>query len=452
MRRLIFDHALLPDGWADRVALTISDGWIEKIEPDAAGDGERVAGIALPGMPDLHSHAFQRGMAGLAETRGPASDSFWTWRQVMYRFLDRLTPEMVEAVSAYAMMQMVEGGFTALAEFHYLHHDSAGQPYADRAELSARIAAAAATSGIGLTLLPVFYAHSGFGGLPPTEGQRRFVNDLDGFARLLEGAAKAISALPDARLGLAPHSLRAATPEEITALAGMVPDGPVHIHIAEQMQEVESCLAWSGRRPVEWLLENQKVDGRWCLVHATHLLPSETTAMAASGAVAGLCPLTEANLGDGIFGGVNYLAEGGRYGIGSDSNIELDAPAELKMLEYSQRLRDRGRNLLVRGQEGASTGRALYRAALEGGAQALGRRIGALAAGHRADIVVLDADHPDIALARGDRWLDAYVFAAGKAAIDKVIVGGEVLVEGGRHRARDALAARYRAALDGLRA
>ncbi|MFO7484130.1 formimidoylglutamate deiminase [Oceanibaculum nanhaiense] len=450
MRRLIFDHALLPDGWADRVALTISDGWIETVEPDATGEGERIAGIALPGMPDLHSHAFQRGMAGLAETRGPASDSFWTWRQVMYRFLDRLTPESVEAISAFAMMEMVEGGFTALAEFHYLHHDSAGQPYADRAELSARIAAAAGASGIGLTLLPVFYAHSGFGGLPPTEGQRRFVNDIDGFARLLEGAGKAIAPLPDARLGLAPHSLRAATPEEITALAGMVPDGPVHIHIAEQMQEVEGCLAWSGRRPVEYLLENQQVDGRWCLVHATHLLPSETAAMAASGAVAGLCPLTEANLGDGIFDGVNYLAAGGRYGIGSDSNIELDVPGELKMLEYSQRLRDRGRNLLAPA-EGASTGRALYGAALAGGAQALGRRIGALAAGHRADIVVLDAEHPDLANASGDRWLDAYIFVAGRAAIDKVIIGGETLVEGGRHRARDELAARYRAALDGLR-
>ena len=451
MRRLIFDYALLPDGWAERVALTISDGWIEKIEPKAMGAGERIAGIALPGMPDLHSHAFQRGMAGLAEVRGPASDSFWTWRQVMYHFLERLTPESVEEISAFAMMEMVEGGFTALAEFHYLHHDEAGQPYADRAELSARIAAAADASGIGLTLLPVFYAHSGFGGLPPTEGQRRFVNDLDGFVRLLEGAGKALAALPDARLGLAPHSLRAATPEEITALAGMVPDGPIHIHIAEQMQEVESCLAWSGRRPVEWLLDSQKVDDRWCLVHATHLLPSETAAMAASGAVAGLCPLTEANLGDGIFDGVNYLAAGGRYGIGSDSNIELDAPGELKMLEYSQRLRDRGRNLLVP-TEGASTGRALYDAALKGGAQALGRRVGALEAGYRADIVVLDPDHPDIALARGDRWLDAYIFVAGKPAIDKVIIGGETLVERGRHRARDALAARYRAALSTLRA
>ncbi|MBU0727014.1 MAG: formimidoylglutamate deiminase [Alphaproteobacteria bacterium] len=451
MRRLIFDHALLPDGWADRVALTISDGWIETVEPNADGPGERIAGIALPGMPDLHSHAFQRGMAGLAETRGPASDSFWTWRQVMYRFLERLTPETVEAVSAFAMMEMVEGGFTALAEFHYLHHDSAGQPYADRAELSARIAAAAAASGIGLTLLPVFYAHSGFGGLPPTDGQRRFVNDIDGFARLLEGAAKAIAPLPDSRLGVAPHSLRAVTTEEITALVGMVPDGPIHIHIAEQMQEVEDCLAWSGRRPVEWLMDSQKVDERWCLVHATHLLPAETTAMAVSGAVAGLCPLTEANLGDGIFDGVNYLAQGGHYGIGSDSNIELDAAGELKMLEYSQRLRDRGRNLLAPA-EGASTGRALYTAALAGGSQALGRKIGALEAGYRADIVVLDGEHPDLATAKGDRWLDAYIFVAGKAAIDTVIIGGEVLVEGGRHRARDTLAARYRAALASVKA
>ncbi|PVE24921.1 formimidoylglutamate deiminase [Microvirga sp. KLBC 81] len=447
MRRLILDHALLPEGWARNVGLDIEDGVIAGVHRDSPReDRERVTGIALPGLPNLHSHTFQRGMAGLAETRGPEGDSFWTWRQVMYRFLGRLTPDDIEAIAAFAMMEMLEGGFTSLAEFHYLHHDTDGRPYADIAELSGRIAAAAQETGMGLTLLPVFYAQGGFGGAAPAEGQRRFINDVESYSRLLEGARKAVTNLHDAVVGIAPHSLRAVTPESLSEVVARTGEGPIHIHVAEQVKEVEDCLAWSGRRPVAWLLDHAPVDQRWCLIHATHLDAQEIKGIVMSGAVVGLCPITEANLGDGTFEGIDYLAGGGHFGIGSDSNIEISAPAELKQFEYSQRLKHRARNVLAE-REGQSTGRSLYEKALSGGAQALGRRIGAIAAGHRADLVVLDADHPDLAAVSGDRWIDSYVFVAGKAVIDTVLVAGQAMVRRGRHVNRDAIRARYTRAI-----
>jgi formiminoglutamate deiminase len=447
MRRLILDHALLPDGWAENVGIDIDGGMIVAVHPNAPTEGcERIAGIALPGLPNLHSHTFQRGMAGLAETRGPEGDSFWTWRQVMYRFLGSLTPDDVEAIAAFAMMEMLEGGFTALAEFHYLHHDAQGRPYADIAELSGRIAAAAQETGMGLTLLPVFYAQGGFGGAAPAEGQRRFINDIESYARLLEGARKAIAGLDDAVAGIAPHSLRAVTPETLREVVAMAGEGPIHIHIAEQVKEVEDCLAWSGQRPVSWLLDHAPVDRCWCLIHATHLDAQEVKGIAARSAVAGLCPITEANLGDGIFEGVAYFAAGGRFGVGSDSNIEISAPGELKQFEYSQRLKHRARNVLA-GHEGDSTGRSLYDKALAGGAQSLGRRVGAIEAGYRADFVVLDAGHPDLAAVSGDRWIDAYVFVAGKSAIESVFVAGKAVVRSGRHVSREAIRARYAQAM-----
>jgi formimidoylglutamate deiminase len=443
MRRLIFDHALLPTGWARDVAIDIENGTIRSVRADAIGaDREHVPGIALPGLPNVHSHTFQRGMAGLAETRGPENDSFWTWRQVMYRFLGLLTPDDVEAIAAFAMMEMLEGGFTALGEFHYLHHDIDGRPYSDEAELAGRIAAAAHETGIGLTLLPVFYAQGGFGGMAPTEGQRRFVSDLEGYARLVEGARRAVSSLDDGTIGVAPHSLRAVTPEALDAIIAAFPEGPVHIHVAEQVKEVEDCVAWSGQRPAAWLLDHAPVDRRWCLIHATHLDPDETRRLAASGAVVGLCPITEASLGDGIFEGADFLANGGTIGVGTDSNIEITAPGELKQLEYTQRLKHRARNVLAT-HEGQSTGRTLYDRALTGGAAALQRRVGAIEVGCRGDFVVLDAAHPDLAAVTGDRWVDAYVFVAGKAAIDTVIVGGNAVVTSGRHRKREAIRERF---------
>jgi formiminoglutamate deiminase len=440
---LWFEQALLEDGWARDVRLSLAGGRIAAVETGAAAaPGDERGGIAVPGLGNLHSHAFQRGMAGLAETRGPAGDDFWTWREVMYRFLAALTPDQVQAIAAMAYVEMLEAGFTRVGEFHYLHHGPDGAPYADRAEMAARIAAAAGETGIGLTLLPVFYAHSGFGGAAPTPAQRRFAHDLDGFARLVEASRAICASLEGAVVGLAPHSLRAATPEELAALVPLAAGGPIHIHIAEQVREVDDCLAWSGRRPVEWLLDAAPVDARWCLVHATHMSEAETARLAKSGAVAGLCPITEANLGDGLFPAEAFLAAGGGFGVGSDSNVLIDAAEELRTLEYGQRLTRRGRNLLAQ-TEGASTGARLWRGALAGAAQALGAPAGDLRVGGPADIVSLRSDHPSLVARAGDAVLDSLVFAAPRGAIDGVWRAGTRQVSGGRHHARDAVAVRY---------
>jgi formiminoglutamate deiminase len=441
---LHFGAALLPDGWADDVRIGISGGTIASIERDTTVDaGDECHGIALPGLPNLHSHAFQRGIAGLAERRGQSDDSFWTWRETMYRFVDRLTPDHLRAIASQAYVEMLEGGFTRVGEFHYLHHGRDGRPFADPAEMSAAIVAAAQDSGIALTHLPVFYAHAGFGGLTPGDGQRRFLHDLDGFATLLDRLRTTLSLLPDAMLGVAPHSLRAVTPQELDALVPLT-SGPIHIHVAEQVKEVEDCLAWSGARPVEWLLANIAVDSRWCLVHATHMNDAETRGLAASGAVAGLCPITEANLGDGLFPAVQFLGAGGAYGIGSDSNVLIDAAEELRLLEYGQRLGARGRNIMA--PTGESTGGALYRAALAGGARALGAKAG-LTAGTPADFLTIDPDHPSLSGRQGDAILDGFIFAAGRSAIDGVWRRGRRLVEKGRHIHRDRIVARYRKVL-----
>ncbi|MDF1634813.1 formimidoylglutamate deiminase [Mycoplana sp. MJR14] len=447
MTAIFAGQALLPEGWASDVRMTLKDGRIATVETGvAAAPGDERHGAIVPGMANLHSHAFQRGMAGLAELRGPGSDSFWSWRTVMYRFALSMNPEQVEAVAAQLYVEMLEAGFTRVGEFHYLHHDADGRPYADIGELAARIAAAARTTGIGLTLLPVFYAHAGFGGSAPGEGQRRFINDRDGYARLLARCRELTAALPGGVTGVAPHSLRAVTPEELAAVVALAGDAPIHIHIAEQVKEVEDCIAWSGRRPVEWLLENAPVDGRWCLIHATHMTDAETDAMAASGAVAGLCPITEANLGDGTFAAIRFLAGGGRFGIGSDSNVLIGLGDELRQLEYSQRLLHRGRNMIA--APGGSTGRALFDGAMAGGAAALGVETG-IAAGAPADFVSLRPRH-DIPVS-GDRLLDAWVFSAGVAP-DTVWVAGRKLVENGRHAAREATAARFAEAMRALAA
>ncbi len=449
-RELFFDHALLPSGWARDVRIGVEDGAIVSVAHGAAGDGaEHIGGIAVPGLPNLHSHAFQRGMAGLAERRGPRADSFWTWREVMYRFLGRLSPDDVEGIAAFAYMEMLETGFTTVGEFHYLHHDVDGRPYADIGEMAKRIAAASAETRIGLTLLPSFYAYGGFGGAPPSPGQRRFLNDPDRFLKIVERSRAVVTGLPNARVGIAPHSLRAVTPETLRAVCQAMPEGPIHIHAAEQVKEVEESVDALGRRPVQWLLDNAGVDSRWCVIHATHTTEPELRALAASGAVVGLCPLTEASLGDGIFDGAGYLAAAGRFGIGTDSNIQIDAAAELRQLEYGQRLARRGRNVMTK-QEGESTGRRLFATALAGGAQALQRPIGSLAVGLRADIVLLDGDHPDLASRQGDQWLDAWMFVAGRSAVKTVLVGGETVVDAGRHRMRSAIETRYKRVLANL--
>lgn len=454
MLSLWFESALLPSGWERGVRITASAGRIGAVTVRSAAqpDDERHA-IGVPGLPNVHSHAFQRGLAGLTERRGPGEDSFWSWRELMYQFVERLGPEELEAISAWCFAEMLEGGFTHVGEFHYLHHDANGAPFAARAELAARIAAAAAASGIGLTLLPVFYAHSGFGGQAPTARQRRFVSDPDGFAHIVEGCRRAVLPLAGASVGIAPHSLRAVTPQELSAVTALAGDGVIHMHIAEQMREVEECLSWCGQRPIAWLLEAQPVDERWCLVHATHAADDELERLAARRAVVGLCPVTEANLGDGIFPAVQWRAQRGGFGVGSDSNIMTDAAMELRTLEYSQRLAQRARNVLADGVS-ASTGRSLFDAALAGGRQALLRSGGAagLAPGASLDVVSLAPGHPALVERQGDEILDSWVFAAGREAIDCVWRAGERLVSGGRHRDREGLMARYVQALHRLRA
>lgn len=447
MTRLHFASALLPSGWAHDVQVVVTAGAIAAVTPGVApAAGDERHQIAVPGLASLHSHAFQRGMAGLAEQRGTSTDTFWTWRETMYRFALAMTPDDVAAVATLLYVEMLEQGFTRVGEFHYLHHDRDGSPYADLAEMAARIAQASDASGIGLTLLPSFYAHGSFGGTAPHTGQRRFICSVDRFAALMAASRKAIAELPGANIGIAPHSLRAVTPEELTAIIPLADGGPVHIHVAEQVKEVEDCLAWSGRRPVQWLLEHAAVDQRWCLIHATHTTNEEIGALARTGAVAGLCPITEASLGDGIFPAREFLDAGGRFGVGTDSNVLIGVADELRQLEYGHRLKHRERNVLS-GGAGVSTGRALLDHALAGGAQALAQATVGLAPGARADIVTLDAAHPSLAGRSRDAVIDGWIFAAGSGAIDCVWAGGNRVVEGGRHRLREAARERFNASV-----
>jgi len=438
---LWFERAWIDNGWAKDVRLGVADGRIASIEPGvaAAAEDERHR-VALPGLCNVHSHGFQRGMAGLSERRSRPDDNFWSWREIMYRFLDRLSPDDVATITAQAYAEMLETGFTRVGEFHYLHHDPAGATYADPAEMAGAIVRASGETGIGLTLLPVFYAHGNFDAAPPSPGQRRFLNDVDGFAALLGASRSKLSG--DANFGIAPHSLRAVTPDELAALLELSPTGPVHIHAAEQVKEVADCVAWSGARPVEWLLDNAGVDERWCLIHSTHLDAGEVQRLAASGAVAGLCPITEANLGDGIFPAVDYLAAGGRFGVGTDSNILVDAAQELRAIEYSQRLAQRARALLA-SEEAPFVGANLFARAVQGGAQALGVPVG-LAVGHTADIVSLDLEHPAFAGTDDATLLDRWIFAARAGAVDSVWRAGVKRVEKGRHFDADAIGAAYR--------
>lgn len=434
--------ALLPDGWAEDVLVEVQEGRIARVAPGVPGAR---LGCLLPAPVNLHSHAFQRAMAGMTERRGAAGqDSFWTWRALMYRFLDHLTPDDVQAIAALVQVEMAEAGYAAVAEFHYLHHRPGGQPYADLAEMSGRIVAAAEETGLGLTLLPVLYEQGGCDGRALSAGQMRFGNDPDRFGRLWQGAARAVAGVaPDAAIGLAPHSLRAVSREGLAAAVAMAPDAPLHLHLAEQQAEVDEVQAAYGARPVEWLLAHHAVGPRWCGVHCTQMTPAETLALAATGAVAGLCPITEANLGDGIFDGVRYCGAGGRWGVGSDSNVSIGLAEELRLLEYGQRLQGRGRAMLA--SPGQSTGRALFQAAVQGGAQAAGRASGAIRVGDWADLLALDTGAVNLAGRMGDGLLDAWIFAGSDGMVSDLWSAGRHIVSGGRHIARDAVEARYRA-------
>ncbi|MFK7945228.1 MAG: formimidoylglutamate deiminase [Paracoccaceae bacterium] len=439
-------YALLPDGWAENVRIAITDGRVGSVETGVPGGRD----VLLPALGNLHSHAFQRAMAGLTEARTAGQDSFWTWRALMYRFLDRLTPDDMEAIAAQVYVEMLEAGYASVGEFHYVHHAAGGAAYKDVAELSARIAAAAAETGIGLTHLPVLYMRGGTDDRPLAGGQLRFGNDIDRYERLLERAEAAVSEVGrDARTGVAAHSLRAVGVEALTDATQLRPNAPFHIHIAEQVAEVNDILGTHGATPVQWLLEIMDVDPRWCLIHATHMTPAETDGLARSGAVAGLCPITESNLGDGIFNGGAYLGAGGVLGIGSDSNVRIALAEELRTLEYSQRLEHRARAVIA--TEKRSAGRMLYDAALSGGAQALGRDSAAIREGAWADMVALDEHSLHLAGLSDDRFLDAWIFAGDDRIVRDVWSAGRHVVLEGRHLNRERVEARFREVVTRLR-
>ncbi len=449
----LFAHAaLLPAGWADDVLIEIGAGGdISRVSANASPEGaERAAGPLVPGMSNLHSHAFQRALAGRTGGRSADGDSFWTWRQAMYAFLDGIDADAFEAIAAQAYVEMLKAGYTTVAEFHYVHHDPQGHLYADPAELARRIIAAAAGAGIALTLLPVFYAHGGFGGAPPKAGQRRFVHTIDSFAHLVASLARDAAA-QDTVLGVAPHSLRAVTPEELQAIVALAPNGaPIHIHAAEQSREVADCIASLGARPIEWLLDHAGVDGRWCTVHATHMTERETARLAASGAIAGLAPTTEADLGDGTFPGRTYVTAGGAFGIGSDSNTIVDPFAELRQLEWSQRLAIGERNIFA--GDVASVGQSLYVHTARGGGAAVAHPVGVIAAGTRADLIVLDVDDTALADAPRNAILDAAIFGPCRRPVRDVMVAGSWRVREGRHPHEDEVFVRYRKAIAGMNA
>ncbi len=426
--------ALLPTGWAADVRLDIdANGSLVGVAAGACRAGEVLCGPIIPGMTNLHSHAFQRLIAGCTGRRGAGEDSFWTWRDAMYRSLDHLDPDDIEAVALGLYSELLEGGFTRVGEFHYVHNTPQGTPYGDPAELSRRIIAASREAGIGLTHLPVLYQTAGFEGAPAGPGQRRFVQSTDAFLRLVEILDDDLIDDPDRTVGVAPHSLRAVPQASLAALVEAVGARPIHIHIAEQQAEVAACLAVRGARPITWLTDHFPVDERWCLVHATHVDNHELTTLLDRDVVVGLCPTTEADLGDGIFPAIHYLGRGGRMGIGTDSHVGRDAAHELRLLEYGQRLVAHQRNVTLPPGE-SHVGAALWRHAALAGAESIGQAAGALAVGLRADFVELDTQSIDLVGLTGDTLLDAAIFGAQRLPVATVVVGGHVVVREGKHQ------------------
>ena len=448
--KLIIKDALLASGWASNVAVHWDDrGVITRLEPNSTG---AVDGALIPGLANLHSHAHQRAMAGLAEKSGSGTDSFWTWRATMYQFLAAMQPHHLHAVAAQLYLELLQAGYTRVAEFQYLHHQSGGGHYDNPAEMSLQTLQAAQDVGLGITILPVHYQYSGFGAQPVNEAQARFFNTPDDLINILERVRVNAKTIPNANVGVAGHSLRATTVSMFSEVlnGGVDADAPIHMHVAEQTKEVEDCVVWSGVRPVDYCLDNFAVDERWCLIHATHMSASETQRLAKSGAVAGICPSTEANLGDGFFNATEYLNAGGRFGIGSDSHISTSPTEELRWFEYGQRLLHRSRNQLSGGAN-QSTGKHLLELAAQGGAQACGVNGGSIAVGQRADFVVLDTQHPLLVAREKDELIDSWIFSGNQLAVQDVYVGGQAVIQKGRHAQQDQIAQRFKQTLKELR-
>ena len=452
MPKIHAETALLPDGWMENVLIDLGDdGRIAKVTQHVTVTAAEIhVPCLLPAPVNAHSHAFQRAMAGLTEHRSNNStDSFWTWRELMYRFLDQLTPDHVEAIAALVQMEMLESGYATNVEFHYLHHAPDGNAYDNQSEMAERIMAATATTGIGLTMLPVHYQYGGCDMRPLTRGQCRFHNDLDGFAALCDGVRNGLRNLPaDTVFGVAPHSLRAVSASSLDFTRQLANSGPFHMHLAEQRAEVEEVRHYLGARPVEWVLDNFEADTDCCFIHCTQMQPHETSGLAASGAVAGLCPITEASLGDGVFDGVSWFDADGMIAIGSDSNIRISLSEELRSLEYTQRLRDGSRSSMATST--ASTGRHILDAMIAGGAQAAGRHTGQIASGYWADLMALDTQSVTLAGRTKDQLIDSFIFAGDDHLIRDVWSAGRHLVSGGRHIEHNKISSNYRAALASL--
>ncbi len=451
MSALFCRHALLPEGWRNDVLLRWDGaGRLTEVTPDALPPaGVEGARLVMPGMVNLHSHSFQRALSGMTEVAGAGPDSFWTWRDLMYRFARQITPAQIEAIAAQLFAECLRHGYTSICEFHYVHRQPDGALYPDMAETAKRVIGAARLAGIGITMLPVLYRYAGFGDAPLKPEQARFRTDAADVLAIVDALEPLRG--PMVEVGVAPHSLRAASVAQIDTVLAALPAGrPVHIHIAEQQAEVRQCLDHGGRRPVQYLFDNLPVDARWCLVHATHLDEQEVGLLARSGAVAGLCPTTEANLGDGLFPLAPYLAQGGRIGVGSDSHVSHSPVEELRWLEYGQRLLHQQRNIAVSPSE-RRVGSHLWQAALAGGAAAAGRPVGALALGHMADALVLDDSHPNLFGLAAPDVLNGFIFSGNDNLVKDVLAGGQWIVRGQEHVAQQAIAARFRQTLAELR-
>ncbi|MBL4631835.1 MAG: formimidoylglutamate deiminase [Paraglaciecola sp.] len=426
--------ALLSSGWANNVLFTVKNGFFEHVQQEQQANQNCIvlSGPVLPSIANLHSHAFQRVMAGAAEVSINPLDSFWSWRDLMYKVVQKLTPHEARVIATQLYIDMLKAGYTQVGEFHYLHHGVGGKKYDEHGEMSNQIIAAANDSGIGLTLLPVLYSHSGFGGQTPHAGQARFIHSTDSYLALYQACETKLANHRTHKLGICFHSLRAVTTSQIDiVLQELNANVPIHMHISEQQKEVQDCVDYSGKRPVQWLHNEVGLSQRWCLVHATHLDDNELAAITANGAVAGLCPTTEANLGDGVFPAVDFEQANGRWGIGSDSQVSLSIVEELRTLEYGQRLRDQKRNRLYRTEQ-TSVGDNLYQQALLGGNQACDVSLG-IAEGNRADFIVLDHLNPFIAASKAKDVLNRWLFASNENLVRDVFVAGQQRIKDFQH-------------------
>ncbi len=458
MTQVFAKHILLDDGWAHDVSMTIDcNGVIQEIKPqsqlDSQFQGHYIAGSVIPGMVNNHSHAFQWAMAGLAEQSGEGKDSFWSWRKVMYDFVGKIMPEDLKNIATALYMQMLKAGYTSVGEFHYLHHDIGGVHYNDIGEMSWQIAQAANDSGINVTLLPVFYRYAGFGEQAPNHGQNRFINDQDFYAKLLARVAD-ISQETEHNFGIAPHSLRAVNKDDmefaIAQLDSFNYKSPIHIHIAEQLKEVDDCLDFYGQRPVEWLHNNFEINERWCLVHATHINDKEIQQTADSKAIISVCTTTEGNLGDGYFEMLKYQAANGRWGIGSDSHISVCATEELRWLEYQNRLKSHSRTVLTEA-DSSSNGYWLWANAAQGGAQSLNVQAGQIAKGYRADFIELDNNALALFAKQGNQLLDGLIFNhQNDSCIQSVWSKGKKVIESNYHAKETIIIDNYKKTLKKL--